>query len=88
MLVIRRRAGESVLIGDGVEVEVLEIAGNQVKIGISAPREVLILRREVQLTAEQNQLAARSMPLASLESLFGRAKKSPQGPQSPGDKDR
>jgi carbon storage regulator len=88
MLVIRRRAGESVLIGDGVEVEILEIAGNQVKIGISAPREVLILRREVRLTAEQNQLAARSMPFASLAGLFGKTKHSPQGPQSPGDKER
>ena len=88
MLVIRRRAGESVLIGDGVEVEVLEIAGNQVKIGISAPRDVLILRREVRLTAAQNELAARSMPFASLASLFGKTKQSPQGPRLPGDKDR
>ena len=86
MLVIRRRAGESVLIGEGVEVEVLEIAGNQVKIGISAPRDVLILRREVRLTAEQNELAARPMPLDSLASLFGKMKQSPQGPESPGDK--
>jgi carbon storage regulator len=86
MLVIRRRAGESVLIGEGVEVEVLEIAGNQVKIGISAPREVLILRREVQLTAEQNALAAKSVPLASLASLFGKMKRSPQGPPALGDK--
>ena len=88
MLVIRRREGESVLIGDGVEVEVLEIAGNQVKIGISAPREVLILRREVRLTAEQNALAARSMPFASLADLFGKIRKSPQGSQSLGDKGR
>jgi carbon storage regulator len=88
MLVIRRRAGESVFIGDGVEVEVLEIAGNQVKIGISAPRDVLILRNEVRLTAEQNALAAKSLPFASLASLFGKMKQSPQGPPSPGDKDR
>lgn len=86
MLVIRRRAGESVLIGDGIEVEVLEVAGNQVKIGISAPRDILILRNEVRLTAEQNELAARSMPFASLTGLFGKMKQSPQGPQSLGDK--
>ena len=86
MLVIRRRAGESVLIGDGVEVEVLEISGNQVKIGISAPRDVLILRREVQVTAEQNELAAKSMPFASLAGLLGKIKQSPQGSSSSGDK--
>ena len=81
MLVIRRRVGESVLIGDGVEVEVLEIAGNQVKIGISAPRDVLILRREIRLTAEQNELAARSMPLSSLVGLLEKMKQYSQGPQ-------
>jgi carbon storage regulator len=86
VLVIRRRAGESVLIGDGVEVEVLEIAGNQVKIGISAPRDVLILRREIRLTAEQNELAARSMPFASLVGLLEKMKQYPQGPQALGDK--
>ena len=88
MLVIRRRAGESVLIGDDIKVEVLDVAGSQVKIGISAPRDVLILRREVRLTAEQNELAARPVPLASLVGLFEKMKHFPQGPESPGDKGR
>jgi len=88
VLVIRRRAGESVLIGDDIEVEVLDVAGTQVKIGISAPREVLILRREVRLTAEQNELAAKSLPFASLVGLFEKMKRSPQGPEAPGDKGR
>jgi carbon storage regulator CsrA len=39
---------------------VLDICGNQIKIGISAPREILVLRSEVRLTAEANRLAARS----------------------------
>ena len=60
MLVMRRKGGESVLIGEDVEVEILEVAGGQVKIGIKAPREVKIRRREVQLTHLQNQIAARS----------------------------
>jgi carbon storage regulator len=88
VLVIRRRAGESVLIGDDVEVEILEVSGAQVKIGISAPREVLILRREVRLTAEQNELAAKPVPFSSLVGLFEKMKHSPQGPESPGDKGR
>ena len=58
MLVIRRRVGESLFIGDDVEVEVLDICGTQIKIGIQAPREIVILRREVRLTAEANRLAA------------------------------
>ena len=58
MLVIRRRTGESLLVGDNVELEILEISGGQVKLGINAPREVSILRKEVYLTREQNRAAA------------------------------
>jgi len=58
MLVVRRRAGETLIIGDNVEVEILEIASSQVKIGIRAPREVPVVRGEIQLTAEQNRTAA------------------------------
>ena len=58
MLVIRRRAGETLLIGDAIEIEILELGPTQVKLGIRAPREVMILRKEVQLTREQNRAAA------------------------------
>jgi carbon storage regulator len=58
MLVIRRKAGEAVLIGAGVEVTVIEVGPSRVKLGIDAPAEVLILRKEIQLTAEQNRAAA------------------------------
>ena len=58
MLVIRRRPGEVLLIGDDVEVEILEVTGSQVKLGIRAPREVTILRKEIRLTIEQNRAAA------------------------------
>ncbi|MEO8024881.1 MAG: carbon storage regulator [Bryobacteraceae bacterium] len=58
MLVIRRRAGESVLVGDSVEIEILDLSGGQVKLGIRAPREVPILRKEVHLTGEQNRRAS------------------------------
>jgi carbon storage regulator len=58
MLVIRRRSGESLLIGDQVEIEILEIEGSQVKLGIRAPREIAVLRKEIQLTIEQNRTAS------------------------------
>ncbi len=69
MLVVRRRAGESLLIGDSVEVEVLEMTGGQVKLGIRAPREISILRKEVQLTAEQNRKASQAISSAQLAML-------------------
>ncbi len=47
MLVISRRAGESVVIGDDVVVTVLSTSGNQVRLGITAPRQVSIHREEV-----------------------------------------
>ena len=58
MLVIRRRAGEAFRVGDEVEVEILELAAGQVKIGIKAPRSVRVLRSEVHQTQEQNRAAA------------------------------
>jgi len=58
MLVVRRRQGESVLIGDDVEVVVLEAGANRVKLGILAPREILVFRKELELTREQNRVAA------------------------------
>lgn len=69
MLVIRRRAGESFFIGENVEVEVLEIAASQVKIGIRAPREVTVLRKEIYLTAEQNR-SALNVPQTAMDSLM------------------
>lgn len=66
MLVIRRRPGESLLVGDSVEVEVLEVAQGQVKLGIRAPREILVLRKEVKIAAEENRAASLGLPAESL----------------------
>ena len=70
MLVIRRRAGESILIGENVEVEILGVESSQVKIGIRAPREVPVLRREVYLTQQANREAARPAGMQSLSDLL------------------
>jgi carbon storage regulator len=72
MLVIRRRASESFWIGSDVEVEVLVIEGNQVKLGIRAPREVAILRSEVRELQEINRRSAQNIPPAALDRLVRR----------------
>jgi carbon storage regulator len=60
MLVISRRPHESLLIGDDIEVELLEISPSQVKLGIRAPRQVPVLRKEIRVTAEQNRAASQT----------------------------
>ena len=61
MLVVRRRPGESLMIGDDVEIEFLESTHSHMKIGIHAPKDVLILRKELYLTRKQNWAASRGM---------------------------
>ncbi len=58
MLVMRRRAGERFLIGESIEIEVLEVSGSRVKLGIVAPASVPILRKEARTTREENVMAA------------------------------
>lgn len=47
MLILTRRVGEALKIGDDVEVRVLDVKGNQVRIGINAPRDVSVHRDEI-----------------------------------------
>jgi|SoimicmetaTmtHAB_FD_contig_101_35639_length_1213_multi_2_in_0_out_0_2 carbon storage regulator len=47
MLVLTRKPGQSIMIGDGVEVQVLSVAGEKVRLGITAPSDVSIFRNEV-----------------------------------------
>ena len=77
MLVIRRRAGEGFLIGDSIEVDILEIDGNQVKIGIRAPRETAILRREIAATRDTNLDSAQEVETNVLEEASKRLRLSP-----------
>jgi len=47
MLILTRRPGESIQVGTDIEISILEIRGNQVRIGINAPADVLVLRSEL-----------------------------------------
>jgi carbon storage regulator len=66
MLVLRRKAGQSVLIGDEIEIEILDVNAQGAKIGIRAPRSTVVLRKELKIAAEQNQVAAKLPPLNDL----------------------
>jgi carbon storage regulator len=58
MLVLTRKSNQSIMIGDDVEVSVLSIMGEKVRIGIQAPRDVPVFRREVYLEIQQEQVAS------------------------------
>jgi len=47
MLILTRKTGETITIGDNIQIQVLSVKGGQVRIGIDAPREVLVNREEV-----------------------------------------
>lgn len=58
MLVLSRKANETIIVDDAIEVTVLEILGDRVKIGINAPRDVPIVRQELLHQARDNHRAA------------------------------
>ena len=55
MLVLTRKSNQSIMIGDDIEVSVLSIMGEKVRIGIQAPRDIPVFRREVFLEIKQEQ---------------------------------
>lgn len=57
MLILSRKCGESLLINGEIEVKITEISGDKVKIGIEAPKDFLILRKELCQTMESNKEA-------------------------------
>jgi carbon storage regulator len=69
MLVLARRKDQSIMIGDNIEVVVVDISSDQVKLGIMAPRNVSVHRREVYEAIKSENIAARSRKAADLDSL-------------------
>ena len=58
MLVLTRKSNQSIMIGDDIEVSVLGVTGEKVRIGIQAPREVPVFRKEVYLAIQQQEAEA------------------------------
>jgi len=74
MLVLTRKSNQSIMIGDEIEVSVLSIMGEKVRIGIQAPRSIPVFRKEVYLEIQQEKAAAqgsRDEVDSALEELRG-----------------
>ena len=69
MLVLSRKKGETIMINDNIEVKVLGIEGDQVKLGIVAPKSVKIYRQEVYAQIEQQNEEALNSDIAFLQNL-------------------
>ncbi len=73
MLVLTRKENQSIMIGDDIEVKLLDIKDRQVKIGITAPREIAVHRREIYLAIrDENAQASASSDMNGLIDLLER----------------
>ena len=71
MLALSRKKNEAIVVNNNVEVTILEIKGDQVKLGISAPREVPVYRKEVYVQIQEaNKSATETDTLDALKDLF------------------
>ena len=77
MLVLTRKSNQSIMIGDEIEVSVLSIMGEKVRIGIQAPRDIPVFRKEVYLEIQQENVdaagSARDEVDAALKRLSSRS---------------
>ena len=71
MLALSRKQGESIVVGNNIEITVLEAKGDQVKIGISAPMSVPVYRKEIYAQIqEENREAVANLDVESLKKLL------------------
>ncbi len=69
MLALTRKCGESIVIGNDIEITVLEVKGEQVKIGINAPKAVPVFRKEIFIQIQEENKEAASHPEDVMERL-------------------
>ena len=72
MLALSRKCNESIMIGNGIEITILDIKGDQVKIGINAPKSVPIYRKEIykQIQAANIEAVKADVAVEELKNLF------------------
>lgn len=73
MLVLARKINQSIMIGNDIEVTLLEIKGDQIKIGISAPQNVPIYRKEIfDQIQQENKNAGQEVDVSKVRELFNK----------------
>lgn len=69
MLALTRKKGDSIMISDNIEIVVLEVQGDQVKLGINAPRSVAVHRKEIYDLIQQENKSAQNVSKGTLDLL-------------------
>ena len=69
MLILTRKIGEGIILGDDIRIAVLEIRGKQIRIGIEAPSHVVVLREEIYQRVQEENLQAAGVRDADLKEL-------------------
>ena len=72
MLVLTRKPNQSIMIGDDIEVTVLSTTGGKVRIGIHAPREIPVFRKEIYLEIQQQNFATGTSARAEVDEALKR----------------
>ncbi len=70
MLVLSRKSGESIWINDNIEVRIVEVSNDKVKVGINAPKDVKILRSELCMTMESNKESSENVSPEKIAGIF------------------
>ena len=71
MLALARKVNESIMIGNDIEITVLEVKGDQIKLGVKAPKSVPIYRKELYVQIqEENKQAGSAVDVEALKGLF------------------
>lgn len=71
MLVLTRKTNQSIMIGDDIEVSVLSVVGEKVRLGIQAPRDVPVFRKEVFIEIQAQNVEAAGSSKAALDDALG-----------------
>ena len=88
MLVLSRKVNESIIIDDKIEIVILKIEGSSVKVGINAPKDVKIYRKEIYEAIKRENVEAASVSLKGVAQVFGGAGNEDVGGQKTVRKDR
>lgn len=71
MLVVTRKTEESIIIADQIEIVVLEVSRDRVKLGITAPRDIKIIRNELRNAQDANVDSSKAIPKETISALLG-----------------